>query len=161
MSSCDVGPGGRTRWGLVTLLLAVACTQPNAPDPTSPLGGWSYRFVASTTVAGQEVTCYEYGSVRFVRGDNNSISGYSGVVSSKCLPLGILTPREGRVPVEDAAVSQTSVRYRAEACVFTASTPLPSDGGPPTRGDGVVTCRNAVIGTADSATVAGALVLSR
>jgi hypothetical protein len=63
--------------------------------------------------------------------------------------------------VEDASVSQTSVSYRAEACVFTASVPSPSSGGTPLRGDGFVTCRNALIGTADSATAAGLLVLSR
>jgi hypothetical protein len=141
--------------------LLVACTEPNAPDPSSPLGTWTYRFVAATAVAGQEIKCYEDGVVSFVREASNDISGYSGVVHSNCVPVGFVSPRTGRVPVADAAVSQTSVSYRAEACVFTASVPSPSTGGVPLRGDGFVTCRNALTGTADSTTASGPLVLSR
>ena len=141
--------------------MTAGCTEPNAPDPTSPLGNWTYRFVASAAVAGQEINCYEDGVVSFVREAGNGISGFSGVVHSNCVPTGTLAPRSGRVAVEDASVSQTSVSYRAEACVFTASVPSPPSGGTPLRGDGFVTCRNALIGTADSATAAGLLVLSR
>lgn len=148
-------------WAGFAAVVTAACTEPNAPDPTSPLGNWTYRFVASATVAGQEIKCYEDGVVSFVREAGNDISGFSGVVHSNCVPTGALAPRSGRVAVEDASVSQTSVSYRAEACVFTASVPSPSTGGAPTRGDGFVTCRNALIGTADSATAAGPLVLSR
>ena len=153
---------GRRPWhGLAVLGLLVACTEPNAPDSSSPLGNWTYRFVASTTVAGQEIKCYEDGVVSFVRQPSNDISGFSGVVHSNCVPLGFVSPRAGRVPVVDAAVSQTSVSYRAEACVFTASVPSPSLGGAPVRGDGFVTCRNALTGTTDSTTTTGPLVLAR
>jgi len=147
--------------GLAAAGLLVGCTEPNAPDPTSPLGSWTYRFVASTSVGGQEIKCYEDGVVSFVREANNDISGFSGVVHSNCVPVGFVSPRSGRVPVVDATVSQTSVAYRAEACVFNASVPSPSTGGAPTDGQGFVTCRNALTGTADSTTTAGPLILAR
>src|SRR6478672_4498754 len=84
---------------LAALGLLVACTEPNAPDPSSPLGSWTYRFVASTAVAGQEIKCYEDGVVSFVREPSNDISGFSGVVHSNCVPVGFVSPRSGRVPV--------------------------------------------------------------
>ncbi len=146
---------------LTALALAMACTEPNAPDPSSPLGGWSYRFIVSAVMNGQEVKCYETGSVGFTRIEHNAITGFSGVVTATCIPLGILNERQGRVPIEDAAVSQTSVAYRAEACTVTASTPLPSTGGPPTSGEGFARCRYEVIGTGDSVTAAGPLTLMR
>lgn len=161
MESSRAGRARRVWRGLAAVTLLVACTEPNAPDPSSPLGNWTYRFVASTVVAGQEIKCYEDGAVSFVREPSNDISGFSGVVHSNCVPVGFVSPRSGRVPVADATVSQTSVSYRAEACVFTASVPSPSTGGLPTQGDGFVTCRNALTGTADSTTAAGPLVLAR
>jgi hypothetical protein len=110
---------------------------------------------------GREVKCYETGSVGFMRIANNGISGFSGVVTATCIPLGILRERQGRVAIEEAAVSQTSVAYRAAACAFTASTPLPSTGGAPTAGEGFTRCRYEVIGTGDSVTAAGPLTLMR
>jgi hypothetical protein len=157
----DAGVGRRAGYGLVVLLGAAACTEPNAPDASSPLGGWGYSFTASALVAGQEIKCYETGSVNFVREAGNAISGFSGVVHSGCIPSGILVERSGRVPVEDASISETSVAYRAESCVFAASTPSPATGGPPTKGEGFVTCRQELAGSGDSVTVAGPLVLSR
>lgn len=158
---CRAGHGHPIWRGVAAMTLLAACTEPNAPDPSSPLGSWTYRFVASTAVAGQEIKCYEDGIVNFVRESSNDISGFSGVVHSNCVPVGFVSPRSGRVPVLDAAVSQTSVSYRAEACVFTASVPSPSTGGAPIEGDGFVTCRNALTGTTDSTTTAGPLVLAR
>lgn len=120
--------------GVAVTMVLLACTEPNAPDPSSPLGSWTYRFVASTAVAGQEIKCYEDGVVSFVREPSNDISGFSGVVHSNCVPVGFVSPRTGRVPLADATVSQTSVSYRAEACVFTASVPSPSTRLPPMTG---------------------------
>lgn len=151
--------GGRCVAAL--LLLAAACTEAAGPDPSSPLGGWSYRFIVSTVMDGQEVKCYETGSVGFTREAHNAVSGFSGVVTATCIPLGILAERSGRVAIENAAVSQTSVAYRAEACDFTASTPLPSTGGAPRDGTGFVRCRYAVMATGDSVTAAGPLILER
>lgn len=155
------GIGCRAGYGLAVLLGAAACTEPNAPDPSSPLGGWGYSFTASTVVAGQEIKCFETGSVSFVREADNGISGFSGVVHSGCIPSGILVERSGRVPVEDASVSETTIAYRAESCVFVASAPSPATGGPPTKGEGFVTCRQELAGTGDSVTVAGPLLLGR
>ena len=162
--SVESSRAGRARRGWhvpAALGFLVACTEPNAPDPSSPLGNWTYRFVASTAVSGQEIKCYEDGVVSFVREPSNDISGFSGVVHSNCVPVGFVSPRSGRVPVLDASVSQTSVAYRAEACVFTASIPSPSTGGAPTEGSGFVTCRNALTGTSDSTTTTGPLILAR
>lgn len=143
------------------LLLSVGCTEPNGPDPSSPLGGWSYKFIVSAVMDGQEVKCYETGSVGFTRVANNGVSGFSGVVTATCIPLGVLRERQGRVAIEEAAVSQTSVAYRAATCAFTASTPLPSTGGAPTVGEGFARCRYEVIATGDSVTAAGPLTLMR
>jgi hypothetical protein len=147
--------------GLTGLLVSSACTESNAPDPGSPLGGWSYSFIISAVMDGQEVTCYETGSVGFTRLEDNSVSGFSGVATATCIPLGILALRMGRVAIDEAAVSQTSVSYQAEACAFTASTPRPSTGGPPRTGEGLARCRYEVTDTGDSVTLSGPFRLMR
>ncbi len=153
----------RTRH-LVTVLLAAAlagCTEPSAPSLGSSLGNWTYRFIVATSVAGSEVKCYETGTVGLVREPSNDVGGFSGVIETTCIPVGVLTLRKGRVPVVGAAVSSTSLTYRAEACTFNASTPSPALGGPATTGQGVAECRYEVIGTGDSVTAAGTLTLAR
>jgi hypothetical protein len=148
-------------FALLAMLALAACTEPTAPSLGSSLGGWTYRFIVSTSVAGSEVKCYETGTVGFVREPSNDVGGFSGVVSTTCIPVGVLTLRTGRVPVVGAAVSATSLSYRAEACAFTASTPSPPSGGPATTGAGLAECRYEVKATGDSVTAAGTFTLAR
>ena len=145
----------------IAVLALGGCTEPSAPSLGSALGGWTYRFIVSTSIAGSEVKCYETGTVGFVREPSNDVGGFSGVVSTTCIPVGVLTLRKGRVPVVEAAVSATSLSYRAEACAFNASTPSPPSGGPATTGQGVAQCRYEVTATGDSVTASGTVTFAR